>query len=120
YRTSDKSIGTSWYQIRGQMNKLSSDVRYWITYQTYPLDEIAARFHHRLVWIHPFPHGNGRWARVMADVLLMNMDQERFSWGAKSDTGKLGERSTARETYIRALRFADTKKYSELLECVRS
>ena len=29
------------------------------------------RFHHRLVAIHPFPNGNGRHARLMADLLVM-------------------------------------------------
>ncbi len=120
YRTSDKSIGTSWFQIPTEMNKLINDVRYWITYQTYPIDEIAARFHHRLVWIHPFPNGNGRWARAMADVLLVNLAEPRFTWGAKSETGTLGEHSQTRANYIRALRLADTKKYTELLEFVRS
>lgn len=120
YRTSDKSIGTSWFQIPAEMNKLINDVRYWITYQTYPIDEIAARFHHRLVWIHPFPNGNGRWARAMADVLLVNLEEPRFSWGAKANTGTLGEHSHTRANYIRALQLADTKKYTELLEFVRS
>ncbi|KHD87663.1 MAG: cell division protein Fic [Bdellovibrio sp. ArHS] len=120
YRNSDKSIGTAWYQIPAEMNKLINDVRYWITYETYPLDEIAARFHHRLVWIHPFPNGNGRWARTMADTLLFNLDKERFSWGAKANTGTLGEHSETRSRYIRSLQLADTKKYGELLEFVRS
>lgn len=120
YRSSDKSIGTSWFQITAEMNKLINDVRYWVTYQTYPIDEIAARFHHRLVWIHPFPNGNGRWARTMSDVLLMNLDQPRFSWGANANSGNLGEHSQTRANYIRALQFADAKKYSELLQFVRS
>ncbi len=53
-----------------EINKVISDVRYWISEETFSADEVAARFHHRLVWIHPFPNGNGRWARTMADILL--------------------------------------------------
>lgn len=120
YRTSGKSIGVDWYHIPTEMNKLIEDVRYWITHETYPLDEIAARLHHRLVWIHPFPNGNGRWARTIADVLLFNLDQERFSWGAKMKAGTLSEHGEARKKYIRALRLADSKKYDELLAFVRS
>lgn len=120
YRTSDKSIGVTWSQIPTEMNKLLADVRYWITHQTYPIDEIAARLHHRLVWIHPFSNGNGRWARTVADVLLNSLDQERFSWGSKMKAGTLGEHSESRARYIRALRLADTRNYSELLEFIRS
>lgn len=120
YRTSDKSIGVTWHHIPAEINKLLADVRYWITYETYPIDEIAARFHHRLVWIHPFPNGNGRWARMMADVLLFNLDQKTFSWGAKSKTGSLGEKSVARQNYIRALQLADTRNYKKLFKFVRS
>lgn len=120
YRTSDKSIGVNWFRIPEEINKLIADVSYWITYETYPIDEIGARLHHRLVWIHPFPNGNGRWARVMTDVLLHNLGHTRFTWGAKMCTGTLGEQSETRNSYIRALRLADTKKYSELIKFVRA
>lgn len=120
YRNSDKSIGVPWFEIPAEINKLLHDVRYWISYETYPIDEIAARLHHRLVLVHPFPNGNGRWARAMADVLLMSLDQPRFSWGAHLNAGTLGEHGDARARYIRALRLADTKNYAELLAFVRS
>lgn len=120
YRNTDKSIGVTWYEIPAEINKLIADVGYWITYETYPLDEIAARFHHRLVWIHPFANGNGRWARVMSDLLLYNLGAEVFTWGAKMKDGTLGEHSGARANYIHALKMADTKKYDELLRFVRS
>lgn len=120
YRTSDKSIGVAWMHIPTEMKKLIEDVRYWITHETYPMDEIAARLHHRLVFIHPFPNGNGRWARVAADVLLFNSGHETFSWGAKMKKGTLGEHSPSRAMYIRALQLADLRKYDELLRFVRS
>lgn len=121
YRTSNKSIGVEWFQIPGEINKLLGDVQYWITNETYSLDEIAARFHHRLVWIHPFPNGNGRWARAMADVLLVSLGSERFSWGAHSKTGALlNDHGDARTRYIRALQLADSHNYKELLSFVRS
>lgn len=120
YRTSDKSIGVEWFKIPTEMNKLIGDVRYWITHETYPVDEIAARLHHRLVWIHPFPNGNGRWARAMSDVLLFSLDHERFSWGAHMKSGSLGEHGNARARYIRALQMADTRNYTELLAFVRA
>lgn len=120
YRNSNKSIGVEWFQIPAEIHKLLADVQYWITHETYPMDEIAARFHHRLVWIHPFPNGNGRWARTMADVLLYSLGHERFSWGAGLKEGTLSEHGEARRRYIRSLGLADARNYDELLAFVRS
>jgi len=120
YRTTDKSIGVEWFNIPTEMQKLIEDVRYWLTHETYSLDEAAVRFHHRLVWIHPFPNGNGRWARTMADVLLFNMNGVRFTWGAKLKEGTLDEHGGAREKYIHSLQMADAKKIAELLKFARS
>lgn len=93
------------------------DVRYWIDNETYSPDEIATRFHHRLVQIHLFPNGNGRHARIMTDVLLEKMlDQEPSSWGS----GSLIEDGDVRATYIRVLRSADAHNYDPLIEFVRS
>jgi Fic family protein len=41
-----------------------------IAHQVEPVDQIGIHFHHRLVSIHPFPNGNGRHARLIADVLI--------------------------------------------------
>jgi Fic family protein len=43
-------------------------------YATYEVDEIAARFHHRLVWIPAYPNGNGRHARLATDLLLVGRE----------------------------------------------
>ena len=80
------------------------------------LDEIAARFSHRLVSIHPFANGNGRLSRTIADLLLVQQGATRFSWGA----GNLIEQSDARQHYLGALRAADAKDYSALLAFVSS
>ena len=70
YRTSNKNIGVSREMIGIELRHLCDDVNYWMAHETYLPDEIAARFHHRLVAIHPFANGNGRHARMMADLLL--------------------------------------------------
>lgn len=62
--------------------QLLDDVRHWVEYDTWSPDEIAVRFHHRLVFIHPFPNGNGRHARPAADLLAVQLSPERFSWGS--------------------------------------
>ena len=116
YRTSGKNIGVDAYRIPTDLRQLLDDCRYWIENNTYEPDEIAARFHHRLVAIHPYPNGNGRHARLAADLLLKSMGRERFSWGSTNlvDAGKM------RERYIATLQAADKHDIGPLLEFVRS
>jgi Fic-DOC domain mobile mystery protein B len=116
FRKSDKNIGVEWQHVSVQLRNLLDDVRYQIDHATYPPDEIAARFHHRLVAIHPFPNGNGRHARMMADFLIQKLGQPRFTWGSKS----LTEATEARISYIDALRAADRGNIQPLLAFVRS
>lgn len=92
------------------------DCRFWIENGTYLPDEIAARFHHRLVWIHPFPNGNGRHARLAADLLLAGLGQPRFTWGRVN----LVDANKTRRAYVAALRAADSHDIRPLLEFVRS
>ena len=116
YRTSGKNIGIDAYRIPTELRQLLDDCRYWIENGTYEPDEIAVRFHHRIVSIHCYPNGNGRHARLAADLLLKSMGQERFSWGGKNlvDVGE------TRERYIGALQAADEHNIAPLLEFVRS
>ena len=73
FRTTDKNIGIHPSQIGVQLRLLLDDVQYWIESKTFQPTEIALRLHHRLVYIHLFPSGNGRHARIMADALLANV-----------------------------------------------
>lgn len=116
-RTSGKNIGVDVWQIDTGLQNLCADCATWIEYGTYPPDEIAARFHHRLTTIHPFPNGNGRHARLMTDILLVHLlGQPRFSWGS----GNLVNAGDCRQQYINALRAADRFDYSQLLTFARS
>ena len=72
FRRTCKNIGVDPLHISVQLRLLLDDMRYWIEHETYSSYEAAIRFHHRLVWIHPFPNGNGRHARIMADVMMIN------------------------------------------------
>lgn len=72
-RRSGKNIGIDAYRIPTELRQLLDDCRYWIENATYEPDEIATRFHHRLVWVHIFPNGNGRHARLATDLLLAAM-----------------------------------------------
>ena len=116
YRRTQKNVGVDAYRIPVDLRQLIDDCRYWIEHETYSPDEIATRFHHRLVAIHPFPTGNGRHARLATDLLLTKLGQERFSWGKVN----LVDASETRDTYINALRAADKHDYGPLLAFVRS
>jgi Fic-DOC domain mobile mystery protein B len=116
FRTTDTNIGVPWHQVPTLVQNLCDDTRYQLENAVYGWDELAARFHHRLVWIHPFPNGNGRHARLATDLLLAYNKQPMFTWGAVS----LVADSTTRQEYLSALREADAGKFSQLLGFVRS
>jgi Fic-DOC domain mobile mystery protein B len=113
FRRTEKNIGVDPVQIAVQLRMLLDDARYWADRGTFAPLEAGARFHHRLVQIHPFPNGNGRHGRIAADTYLA----ERFShapidWAAGHDLQHTSER---RDAYIAALRAGDAGDYEQLL-----
>jgi Fic-DOC domain mobile mystery protein B len=70
FRKTNKNIGVDKWQIPTELKYLLDDLIYWYTNQTYPPDEIAIRFKHRIVSIHCFPNGNGRHSRLLADIVI--------------------------------------------------
>jgi Fic-DOC domain mobile mystery protein B len=116
FRQSNKNIGVDWTQISVKLRVLLDNTRYWIDHNVYETDETVVRFHHQLVWIHPFPNGNGRHARMMADHLIVRLGQQRMSWGSMS----LDAISSTRARYLAALRAADQSDYESLIEFARS
>lgn len=116
FRQTNKNIGVDWTQISVKLRVLLDNTRYWIDHHIYETDETVARFHHQLVWIHPFPNGNGRHARMMANHLIMQLGRPGMSWGSMS----LDTISSTRARYLEALRAADQSVYKPLIEFVRS
>jgi Fic-DOC domain mobile mystery protein B len=116
YRTTEKNIGVACYQIQNSLAVLLGDARYWLEQATYAPDEIAIRFHHRLVFIHPFSNGNGRHARLMADVLVTRQKGPVFTWGG-AERLRAGD---FRRRYIEALQAADKNEIEPLLRFARS
>jgi len=116
FRTSERNLGIAHHEIPVALRQLVYDVRAWIEHTAYAPDEIAVRFHHRLVHIHAFPNGNGRHARLMADLLIMRLGRERFSWGSAS----LQDAGATRRRYIAALQAADKHDVGPLLAFARS
>ena len=117
YRTTNKNLGVDWPQVPAEVRKACADGCFWIEHHTYDWDELAARVHHRLVCIHPFPNGNGRHARLMSDVLLKTHGRRPFSWGSAESLVVPGE---VRAAYLAALRAADGRDFGPLLRFARS
>lgn len=116
FRRTLKNIGVPPEAIAAELEKLLADVRYWVEHETYAPDEIAVRFHHRLVAIHLFPNGNGRHAREITDRLLVHLGRPRFTWGSAT----LHSQGEARTRYLEALRAADGGEYQPFREFVRA
>jgi len=116
YRTTARNIGIDAFRIAVEVRQAVDDARYWIDHQTYPPDEIAVRFSHRLVAIHPFPNGNGRFSRLVGDLVARQLGQPPFTWGRAN----LVDPGETRARYVEALRAADNHDYGPLLAFSRS
>lgn len=116
YRKTERNLGVKPHLIEPEMWKLLDEARHWVELKSFPNDEIAVRFHHRLVSIHSFPDGNGRWSRLAADALIVQLGGARFSWGGAD----LRAAGTARTTYIDDLKLADNHDVTPLVAFARS
>ena len=116
YRTSSRNIGIDAYRIGMDVRQTVDDTHYWVDHQTFPADEVAVRFSHRLVAIHPYPNGNGRFSRLAGDLLAQQLGQPAFSWGRAN----LVDASLTRHSYVEALRAADNHEIGPLLAFARS
>lgn len=116
FRKTEKNIGIDPRQVAIQLRQLLDDTQYWIDNDTYPPKELAAKFHHKLVYIHLFPNGNGRHARIMADAILTKlMNKPAIDWAGGH---RLEEMSERRAQYISALRAADGHDFGKLFNFV--
>ncbi|MCU0452419.1 MAG: mobile mystery protein B [Bacteroidetes bacterium] len=116
FRRTNKNLGSDVNEIRPSLRLLLDDARYWAEHRGYPPDEIAVRFSHRIVSVRPFPNGNGRHSRLIADILVEHgYERPPFSWGRAS----LVSVGDARTAYLRALRAADDQDYGPLLRFAR-
>ena len=116
FRTSNKNLGVDTNHIRADLRKLLDDCRYWIEHNVFTEDEIALRFSHRIVSIHPFSNGNGRHSRLIADILVSDgLGRPIFSWGSINLTAQ----GAARSAYLKALREADDNDYRSLIDFAR-
>jgi Fic-DOC domain mobile mystery protein B len=115
FRNSDTNLGIPWSQIPIQVRQLCDNTAYQIKHKIHAWDELGARFHHRLVYIHPFPNGNGRHARLATELLLRFNGQPEFTWGSLSSLDTI----VLRSIYIAALKQADNGNIQPLLDFCR-
>ena len=116
YRKTARNIGVDANRVRVDTAQALDDARFWVANATYAPDEIAVRFSHRLVAIHPFPNGNGRLSRMAGDLLAVQLGRPQFSWGSHS----LTDANVTRAAYIAALRAADAHDLGPLILFARS
>jgi Fic-DOC domain mobile mystery protein B len=116
YRQNELNIGIAQHLVVVEMLVMFDNVRFWVKNETFSPDEIAARLHHRLTQIHGFPNGNGRHARMMADLLIEKLGGQPFTWGS----GTIHETGALRDAYVAALQSADNHDFGPLMEFARS
>jgi len=119
YRKTERNIGCEPNEIMQRIPQLLANTRYWLENKTFPTDEALLRFHHQLTKIHPFAKGNGRHARMIADVVVVKYGLVEFTWGAGKDVVAGGD---ARTRYLVALRALDANEndVNQLLDFARS
>jgi Fic-DOC domain mobile mystery protein B len=119
YRQTERNIGCDPKEILQRIPQLLANARFWLENKTFSADEALLRFHHQLTKIHPFANGNGRHARMIADVAAVKHGRAEFTWGAGKDVVAPGD---ARTRYLAALRALDANESDTkpLLEFARS
>ena len=99
-------------ELSTEIKKLVDDLAFWDKNRSFDVIEIASRIHHRAVQIHPFINGNGRWARMLANIYLKQNGLQPTKWNEKL----LSKENLHRDDYIKALKKADNGDYSELIK----
>ncbi len=111
-RQVELSIGIKAYLVNMELKKLVDDLAFWESHKTFDTVEIASRVHHRAVQIHPFVNGNGRWARMLANIYLKQNGLNPTKW----NEAQLSKENPHRDAYIKALKRADGGDYTRLIE----
>ncbi len=112
-RTSEKNIGVHVYQIMPELTNLAKDIVLWEG----DLVADAASLHHRSVFIHPFEDGNGRWARLLANIWLKQNNGPIIVWPEPKLRQKPGQ--PLRKRYLIAVKRADKGDLDPLIKLHR-
>lgn len=113
-RQIDLNIGVAWHRVQADLQNLLDDLEYWEKNWPEVLEQ-AVHLHHRAVHIHPFRNGNGRWARMLANIWLRLHDCPVVEWPEKT----IGAVSVIRDEYLAAIKTADHGDMKPLLDLHR-
>jgi Fic-DOC domain mobile mystery protein B len=116
YRTAERNPGWEPHRIAEGVAMFFDDAEGWLRFSTYPVHEAAVRLHLRLAAIHPWSDGNGRHARLVADIVVAAHGEKPLTWGSRPAPGRP---SPPRERYIEAVKAADAGDMGPLLEFAR-
>ncbi len=103
-------VGVPVFKIDEELKQLVDDCNYWIEHKTYKPIEITARLHHKLVFIHPFRNGNGRWSRLVDMIIFYQLAKAYLIWPLD-----LNKETPFRKDYLKALYEADNGNYKFLI-----
>jgi Fic-DOC domain mobile mystery protein B len=113
-RTVEVTIGIPPEHVETSLYGLFQDLPVWAPSGALLLDQ-AVRLHHQAVRIHPFLNGNGRWARMLANIWLRLHYHPITIWPEEN----IGRRSAVRDEYIAAIQAADNGDDGPLFELHR-
>lgn len=108
-RNTNKNLGPDWTEVRVRLVDLLLNAKEQAS-SSMTREHVVAFYHHGLVAIHPFPNGNGRWARLAAELLCERLSIAPPTWIelTKDDV------EPYRRKYLEALRLADAGDLSPL------
>ena len=116
YRRIETNLGVLPHLIQLGVYQILGDMRVAFQHKSFDPDELALRLSHRLVSVHPFANGNGRWSRLVGDLIVVRQGGKRFTWGSAD----LQAEGKDRDRYIQAVKAADKHGYEPLIEFARS
>jgi Fic-DOC domain mobile mystery protein B len=111
FRQKDLNLGIPWAQIETSLENMLADMQVWGG----DFFERSARLHYQAVHIHPFENGNGRWARLLANIWLALQGHPVTDWPAEV----IETKSIIREEYIAAIKAGDEGHEAPLIELHR-
>lgn len=114
YRSHDTTIGVPFETVPMRVRETLLNFRTRLDHideSAESIDRVAIELHYELVRIHPFPNGNGRQTRQMADLLLGALGRPAFSWNESA----IIRDTSVRKEYIAALEHAqEYESYGDL------
>ncbi len=110
-RTKNLNIGVDSTQVEPQLIDVCKSIPY---FKNPPDMSDIAYLHHRLVQIHPFTNGNGRWSRLVSNIYQIRFTGKFTDW-PDDLIGTTSNTSSIRGEYIQSLKEADSGKYEKII-----